>query len=93
MPRNVQRLGAGPSEVGATLRRASSPGACCKRSTNSSVRSKTHPMFAAVLEKPDTAEAQLLIPIQPFVDGIWVTRFQQAVAGNRMRRLSIGNFQ
>jgi hypothetical protein len=50
-------------------------------------------MLAAVLEKPDAAEAQLLVPIQPLVDGIWVTRFQQAVASNRVRRLSIGNFQ
>jgi len=31
--------------------------------------------------------------MQPFVDRIGVTRLQQAVARNRVRRLASGNFQ
>src|SRR5689334_20375327 len=93
MPRNVQRLGAGPSGVGANSCRASSPGACCNRSINSARRSKTHPMLAALLKPPNTADTQAFIPIQPIVDGIRVTWLQQAVARDRVRRVAIGNFQ
>src|SRR5260221_14328657 len=93
MARNVQRLGAGPSEVGANSCRASAPGACCKRSISSSRRSKTHPMLAALLKPPHAADPQALVPIQPVVDRIGVTRLQQPVAGDRMRRVAIRNFQ
>src|SRR5690242_7928167 len=93
MPRKVQRLGEGPSLVGALAWRASSPGACCKRSSSSSVRSKTHPMLAAVLEQPDAADAQALVPGEPLVDRIGVAGFQQPVPGHRMGGLAIGNFE
>lgn len=41
--RRVQRLGGGPSAVGATSRRASSPGACDSRSVNSARRARGAP--------------------------------------------------
>jgi hypothetical protein len=50
-------------------------------------------MLATVLKPPDALDAQALIPSQPLVNGIGVTRLQQAVTGDGMGRLAIGNFQ
>ncbi|MFL5803292.1 MAG: hypothetical protein ACJ8CR_16325 [Roseiflexaceae bacterium] len=50
-------------------------------------------MFPAMLEQKDAAEAQALVPVQPFVDRVWVTRLQEPLSGNRVRRLPIGDFQ
>jgi hypothetical protein len=33
------------------------------------------------------------IEIQPCIDGIGVTRLQEALPGDRMRRLAVGDFQ
>jgi len=56
-------------------------------------RSKTHPMLATLLKPPDAPDTQAFVPIQPVIDGIRMPRLQQALAGDRMRRLAIGNFQ
>jgi hypothetical protein len=50
-------------------------------------------MLATVLKPPETLDAQALIPIQPLVNGIGVTRHQQAVTGHGRGRFAIGNFQ
>jgi len=50
-------------------------------------------MFPAVLEKPDTADAQALVPIQPLIHRIRVARLQEPVPGNRVGREAIGDFQ
>ena len=93
MARKVQRLGGGPLVVAASSCWASAPGACCKRSCNSSVRSKGPPMGTALLEPEHAADAEPLIQIQPAVDGIGVARFQEAGAGDRMGALAIGHLQ
>jgi hypothetical protein len=50
-------------------------------------------MLAAVLKHPDRAHAEALKQIQPFIDGVRVTRFEQTVACDRMWRLAIGDFE
>ena len=50
-------------------------------------------MLATVLKPPGAADAQALIPIQPLLDCIGITRLQQLMTGDRMRRLTISYFQ
>jgi hypothetical protein len=50
-------------------------------------------MVAAVLKPRHTAKAELLVPIEPAVDGIRFARLEEAMAGNRVRRHASGNLQ
>ena len=50
-------------------------------------------MLAALRKPPHAADPEAFVPIQPIIDGIRITRFQQAVARDRVGRVAIGNFQ
>src|SRR3712207_553919 len=93
MVRKLQRLGGGPVSVAANSCRASAPGACCKRSCNSSVRSKGPPMRATLLKPEHATAAEALIQIEPAVDSVGVARFQETSAGDGMGALAIGHLQ
>jgi hypothetical protein len=50
--------------------------------------------MCATLLKPEHApQAEALVHIEPAIDGIGVARLQEAMPGDRVRSLPIGDFQ
>ena len=93
MLRKLQRLGGGPLAVGAITWRASSPGSSCKRSVSSSRWSKTPPTGPTRGMSQQSTSSLLFGGVEPLVKGIRVTRFQETLLRDAMRRLALGNFQ
>src|SRR3954470_20168096 len=93
MVRRVQRLGGGQVSVVAISCRASSPGPWRSRSRIGSASLKMPPARAALGMGDQALGPRGVVQVEPGVEGVGVAGLQQAVLGDPMRRIAVGDLQ
>src|SRR3954470_10587398 len=93
MVRRVQRLGTGVASVVAASRRASSPGPWRSRSMIGPAELKMPPAGTALGMGDQPSGPRGLVQVEPGVDGIGVAGLEQAVPGDPVGWIAVGDLQ